>query len=50
VEEALKQNGGLFERTDDWGEYAVTDGHLITGQNPASSGIAAQELLKALDL
>lgn len=50
VEEALKEKGGQFERTEDWGEYAVTDGHLVTGQNPASSAATAQELLKLLDL
>lgn len=50
VEDALKKAGGLFERTDDWGEYAVVDGHLVTGQNPASSTIAAEELLKLLGL
>lgn len=50
VEEALKEKGGQFERTADWGEHAVTDGHLVTGQNPASSAATAQELLKLLDL
>lgn len=50
VEEVLKEKGGQFERTEDWGEYAVTDGHLVTGQNPASSAATAQELLKLLDL
>lgn len=50
VEDELKKAGGLFERTDDWGEYAVVDGHLITGQNPASSTIAAEELVKILNL
>lgn len=50
VEDELKKAGGLFERTDDWAEYAVVDGHLVTGQNPASSAIAAEELLKLLKL
>lgn len=50
VEDELKKAGGLFERTNDWGEYAVVDGHLVTGQNPASSAIAAEELLKLLNL
>ncbi len=50
VEDELKKAGGLFERTDDWGEYAVVDGHLVTGQNPASSTVAAEELVKLLDL
>lgn len=50
VEDELKKAGGLFERTDDWGQFAVVDGHLVTGQNPASSAIAAEELLKLLKL
>lgn len=50
VEDELKKAGGLFERTDDWGEYAVVDGHLVTGQNPASSTVAAEELVKLLNL
>lgn len=50
VEDELIKAGGLFERTDDWGEYAVVDGHLVTGQNPASSTVAAEELLKLLGL
>ncbi|HEY3591449.1 MAG TPA: type 1 glutamine amidotransferase domain-containing protein [Buttiauxella sp.] len=50
VEDELKKAGGLFERTDDWSEFAVVDGHLVTGQNPASSAIAAEELLKLLKL
>lgn len=48
VEDELKKLGGQFERTDDWGVYVLTDGHLVTGQNPASSAAAAEELLKLL--
>lgn len=48
VEDELKNQGGLFERTQDWGVRTVTDGHLITGQNPASSAATAEELLKLL--
>ncbi|MGD8164218.1 type 1 glutamine amidotransferase domain-containing protein [Pantoea sp. FN0307] len=48
VEDELKKQGGLFERTQDWGVWTVTDGHLITGQNPASSAATAEELLKLL--
>ena len=50
VEDALKALGGNYEKTDDWGSYALTDGHLVTGQNPASSAAAAAELLKLLRL
>lgn len=48
VEDELRAQGGLFERTADWGEHVVTDGLLITGQNPASSSLAARMLLAGL--
>jgi len=48
VEDELKRLGGLFEKVDNWKPFAITDGRLITGQNPASSTSAAQALLKLL--
>ncbi|MEO7478745.1 MAG: type 1 glutamine amidotransferase domain-containing protein [Lysobacteraceae bacterium] len=48
VEDMLKQNGGSYSKAGDWQPYVVTDGLLITGQNPASSEPAAQSLLKML--
>ena len=48
VEDELKAKGGHFSKTGDWGVHVVTDGLLITGQNPASSGPAAKELLDLL--
>jgi putative intracellular protease/amidase len=48
VEDELTALGAKFEKTQDWGVHVVQDGHLITGQNPASSGPAAQKLLQAL--
>ncbi|MEO5830968.1 MAG: type 1 glutamine amidotransferase domain-containing protein [Rhodanobacter sp.] len=48
VEDMLKQNGGNYSKTGDWQPYVVTDGLLITGQNPASSEPAAQALLNML--
>jgi len=48
VEDQLKQLGAQFERTDDWGVLSLTDGQLVTGQNPASSAAAAEALLKLL--
>ena len=48
VEDELKAKGGLFSKTEDWRVHVVTDGLLITGQNPASSGPAAKVLLDAL--
>jgi len=46
VEDELKRLGGLFEKVDNWKPFAITDGRLITGQNPASSTSAAQALLE----
>ncbi|MDH4848001.1 type 1 glutamine amidotransferase domain-containing protein [Pseudomonas sp. BN605] len=46
VEDELKSKGGNYSRGDDWASYVVSDGLLITGQNPASSTQAAEVLLK----
>ncbi len=48
LEDELKKAGGLYSKTGDWQPYVVSAGNLITGQNPASSGPAAVELLKML--
>ncbi|QOY89870.1 type 1 glutamine amidotransferase domain-containing protein [Paludibaculum fermentans] len=48
VEDELKRIGGLYEKAADWESFAVVDGRLVTGQNPASSTAAAWELLKVL--
>ena len=48
VEDELKRNGALFSKADDFKPYVVTDGLLITGQNPASSGPAAEVLVAKL--
>ena len=50
VEDVLKQNGGNYSKAADWQPYVLTDGNLITGQNPASSEAAAKVLLKQLHL
>ena len=48
VEDMLKENGGIYSKLGDWQTYAITDGLLVTGQNPASSEAVAQALLKLL--
>jgi putative intracellular protease/amidase len=48
VEDVLKNNGGIYSKIEDWNPYAVVDGKLITGQNPASSEKVAEELLKLI--
>ena len=48
VEDMLKTNGGTYKKGDDWASFVVTDGKLVTGQNPASSEEAAHKLLSLL--
>lgn len=48
VEDELKRLGGIFEKAPNWQSFVITDGRLITGQNPASSTAGAQALLKVL--
>ncbi len=48
VEDMLQKNGGHYSKAADWQSHVVTDGKLITGQNPASSEAAAREVLSQL--
>ena len=48
LEDALTQNGAKFSKGANWQAYAVEDGLLITGQNPASSKLVAGKLLQQL--
>jgi putative intracellular protease/amidase len=49
LEDMLKESGGHYSKGPDFQPYAVEDGQLITGQNPASSEQAAQMLLAKLE-
>jgi len=48
VEDELKAKGGLYSKGPDLAPYVVSDGFLITGQNPKSSGLAAKFLIDQL--
>jgi putative intracellular protease/amidase len=45
VEDELLRLGAIFEKKADWQPFSITDGRVITGQNPASSTGTAQALL-----
>lgn len=47
VEDELKRIGGLYEKAADRAPFAVVDGGVVTGQNPASS-IVAKALIELL--
>lgn len=48
LESRLRDLGARFEAADNWADHVVVDGHLITGQNPQSSGSAAQQVIRLL--
>ena len=48
LEDELMKKGGIYSKKDDWASHVVTDGLLITGQNPQSSEAVARELLAVL--
>lgn len=45
LEDELQAIGANYSKSSDWHPYVVTDGNLITGQNPSSSEAVAQALL-----
>ena len=46
LEDELQLIGANYSKSSDWHPYVVTDGNLVTGQNPASSEGVAQALLE----
>jgi len=49
LEDELKAAGGVYQKTEDWHPLVLVDGLLITGQNPGSSAVVAEALLKVLN-
>lgn len=49
LEDELRNRGGKYSKKEDWAVHVVRDGLLITGQNPASSEEAADQLLALLE-
>jgi putative intracellular protease/amidase len=48
LEDELQKKGAIYSSAADWSVHVMTDGLLITGQNPASSAAAAKVLLDML--
>ena len=48
IESKFIEQGGLFEKADDWNPKVCVDGNLITGQNPQSSEGVAKAVIAAL--
>ena len=49
LENTLSERGATYERGANWSSFVVTDGLLITGQNPQSSQAVAEKLLSKLN-
>lgn len=49
LETALTELGAKHRKGENFAEFAVADGRLVTGQNPASAAKVAQLALAALD-
>ena len=49
TENELVARGGIYSKDDDpWKPFVICDGQLITGQNPASTGLLAEKVIAAL--
>lgn len=48
LEDMLIEQGAFYSNGADWAPYAIQDGNLITGQNPASSNLVAEKLYESL--
>ena len=49
LEDELKKKGGVYKKASDWNAFAIQDGLVISGQNPASSVLVAEKLLAQLN-
>ena len=48
LETRMREAGGIYAQGPDFASFAVRDGKLVTGQNPASSQKVAELMLEAL--
>lgn len=49
TEDELVKRGANYVKGNDWSSFVVVDDHLVTGQNPASGGEVAEEVIKLLN-
>jgi putative intracellular protease/amidase len=48
LETALVNQGAIFHKADPWQANSLTDGNLVTGQNPASAKAVAEKMIELL--
>lgn len=49
LEDEIAKQGADYQKAEDWNAFAVQDGVIISGQNPASSELVAQKLIQQLN-
>ncbi|MEI5639309.1 MULTISPECIES: type 1 glutamine amidotransferase domain-containing protein [unclassified Pseudoalteromonas] len=49
LEDELLKRGADFQKVEDWSVFAVRDGLIFSGQNPASSELVAEKMLTYLN-
>ncbi|WP_299530085.1 type 1 glutamine amidotransferase domain-containing protein [Ulvibacterium sp.] len=50
LEKTLVEEGGIYQKGDDWSEFVIEDGNLVTGQNPQSSILTAKKTLELISV
>ena len=48
TEDELTRRGANYVKGEDWAAFTVADGRVVTGQNPASGGAVAKEVIQLL--
>jgi len=48
LETALVNQGAIFHKAPPWQAFSITDGNLITGQNPASAKGVGEKIIEVL--
>ena len=48
LQTALTEQGAIYHTVEPWGANSLADGHLVTGQNPASAKGVAQKMIAIL--
>ncbi|NII26407.1 type 1 glutamine amidotransferase domain-containing protein [Pseudoflavitalea sp. X16] len=49
LEDLLKERGANYSAVDPWQPHSITDGRLVTGQNPASAQGVAEKVIAILE-
>lgn len=49
LETALARQGAIFHKVPPWQPFSITDGRLVTGQNPASAKGVAEKMIALME-